>query len=91
MGRSCIYDGILNLSFQRSVSVITTLTLNTYIKCVFDSAYIQRFMDSNSTGTAQKGFYLNLVEKLLIPLPPLEEQKRIVTKIEELLPLCRGN
>ncbi len=91
MGRSCIYDGILNLSFQRSVSVITTLTLNTYIKCVFDSAYIQRFMGSNSTGTAQKGFYLNQVEKLLIPLPPLEEQKRIVTKIEEFFPLCRGN
>lgn len=91
MGRSCIYDGKLNLSFQRSVSVITTLTLNLYLKIVFDSQYIQRFMEANSTGTAQKGFYLNQVEKLLIPLPPLDEQKRIVAKIEELLPLCRGN
>ena len=26
--------------------------------------------------------------ELLIPLPPLEEQKRIVAKIEEVLPLC---
>lgn len=91
MGRSCIYDGKLNLSFQRSVSVITTLALNLYLKIVFDSQYIQRFMEANSTGTAQKGFYLNQVEKLLIPLPPLDEQKRIVAKIEELLPLCRGN
>ena len=91
MGRSCIYDGKLNLSFQRSVSVITTLTLNFYLKKVFDSQYIQRFMEANSTGTAQKGFYLNQVEKLLIPIPPLDEQKRIVAKIEELLPLCRGN
>jgi len=45
-------------------------------------------MVSNATGTAQKGFYLNQVEKLLIALPPLAEQKRIVARLEELLPLC---
>ena len=43
-------------------------------------------MVKNASGTAQKGFYLNQTENLLIPLPPLAEQKRIVAKIEELLP-----
>jgi type I restriction-modification system, S subunit len=88
LGRSCVYEGGYNICFQRSVSVITTLIYNYYLKYALDSGFIQQFMIANATGTAQKGFYLNQVEKLLIPLPPLAEQKRIVEKIEELLPLC---
>ncbi len=87
LGRSCVYEGNYNICFQRSVSVLTTLIYNYYLKYVFDSGYIQEHMVANATGTAQKGFYLNQVEKLLIPIPPLAEQKRIVAKIEELLPL----
>ena len=86
LGRSCVYNKNYNLAFQRSVSVITTLIFNEYLKSVFDSPFIQDAMNTKATGTAQKGFYLKQLENLLIPLPPLEEQKRIVSKIEELLP-----
>ena len=85
LGRSCIYDGNLNICFQRSVSVLTTLIYNKYLKIVLDSPYIQSFMQKNATGTAQKGFYLNQVSNLIIPLPPFAEQQRIVTKVEELM------
>ena len=88
LGRSCIYEGNYNISFQRSVSVISTLIFNHYLKFVFDSPFIQQHMVRNATGTAQKGFYLNQVENLIIPLPPLAEQKRIVAKLEEILLLC---
>ena len=87
LGRSCVYQGGYNVCFQRSVSVLTSLIYNYYLKYVLDSAYVQNFMTVNATGTAQKGFYLNQVSRLLIPLPPLAEQKRIVEKIERLLPL----
>ena len=88
LGRSCVYEGGHNICFQRSVSVITTLIYNYYLKYSLDSSFIQSFMVANATGTAQKGFYLNQVERLLIPIPPIAEQKRIVAKLEELLPLC---
>ena len=88
LGRSCVYDSEYNITFQRSVSVISTLAFNRYVKYVFDSPFVQRYIVKNATGTAQKGFYLNQLENLIIPLPPLAEQKRIVAKLEEILPLC---
>ena len=86
LGRSCIIqDNSLNLCFQRSVTILTTYIFNCFLKRYLDSPYVQSYVDEHSSGTAQKGFYLNQMELLLVPLPPLSEQRRIVTKLEELL------
>lgn len=42
------------------------------------------FFLENARGTAQKGVYLKTLQELPVSLPPLNEQKRIVEKIEEL-------
>ena len=86
LGRSCIIqDESLNLSFQRSVTILTTYIFNSYLKRYLDSPYVQSFVNEHSSGTAQRGFYLNQMELLIVPLPPLPEQRRIVEKIEEIL------
>ncbi len=85
LGRSCVYRESYNACFQRSVCVISTMIVPEYLKRVFDSSYIQKFMADNATGAAQPGFYLNKVEELCIPLPPLAEQKRIADKIDSVL------
>ena len=44
-------------------------------------------LNQHATATAQPGLAVAKINLLPIPLPPLAEQKRIVAKIEELLPL----
>lgn len=42
----------------------------------------------NGKGIAIQGLSANALHTLTAPLPPLAEQKRIVAKLEQLLPLC---
>ena len=42
----------------------------------------------NGKGIGIKGLSAKVLHELFIPLPPLAEQKRIVEKLEEILPLC---
>ncbi|MGI5075154.1 restriction endonuclease subunit S [Treponema vincentii] len=84
LGRSCIYDGSLNICFQRSVSILKTAIYNKYLKFFFDSKFYQNYVVEHATGTAQTGFYLQEMAESFIAIPPILEQKRIVAKIEEL-------
>jgi type I restriction enzyme S subunit len=57
------------------------------LKYCLDSGYIQQKIVREATGTAQKGFYLNQLAKVLIPIPPEKEQHRIVSQIQKINPL----
>ncbi|MPL99694.1 Type-1 restriction enzyme EcoKI specificity protein [bioreactor metagenome] len=56
---------------------------------IFKMFLIHFFKSSRLVGKGQtvKGVTIDVLENMLLPLPPFEEQKRIVAKIEELLPL----
>lgn len=59
---------------------------NPYLYYYLQSPYFRQDFDGVSTSTINQITQNNLKNRL-VPLPPLEEQKRIINKIEELLPL----
>lgn len=52
------------------------------------SPFFWEMIESNLKGIAYKGLNLSVLRELPIPLPPIEEQIRIVEKVDELLLIC---
>lgn len=59
-----------------------------YIKTYLGSQIYWKQLYANSMGTGQPNVNGNALKKLIFPLPPLEEQQRIVEKVDELMQLC---
>lgn len=66
----------------------TYLIDENYLVYVLRSPHVDNVINAVTYGVKMPRVGTDTMKNLLIPLPPLEEQKRIVAKIEELLPLC---
>ena len=93
LGRIAIYYSKLNpyeLAVADShVTVIRPLKKHVspeYLYAYFSSYTVQSVIEDKSDGsTKQKELATNTVKAYLVPLPPYEEQKRIVNRIDEVI------
>ncbi|WP_419954773.1 restriction endonuclease subunit S [Neobacillus niacini] len=97
LGRIAIYEKCKN-RYELAVAdshVTVIRPIKTHLSCkyfyyYFSSPSVQNVIEEQSDGsTKQKELSTTTVKNYIVPLPPLEEQKRIVAKIEELLPYTK--
>lgn len=86
IGNVAIYDHDDEVIAQRSIAIISTHGFNEYVSHVLESPLCESYYKTAS-GTAQGGIYLSTLGEMLIPLPPVFEQRRIVSSIAKMLAL----
>ena len=80
----CIHDGWLMLS-----PILRSLNKE-FFYYLSSSQYMKQEFTKAASGAVVKNLNKDKVKAISIPLPPLAEQKRIVEKLDKLLPLCEA-
>ncbi len=76
LGKSACYISLVNYIYKQ------------YIRILLESKHFLNYASKEATQTTIKNVSLKAIRMLPVPLPPLAEQRRIVAKLEEILPLC---
>lgn len=91
IGRSCLVDNkfdIGNVNQHVSIVRLVDKDMSEYIHSVIISPYIQQRIMDVQVGVSREGLSMTKLSQFLIPVPPLNEQKAIVEKVDRLMKVC---
>jgi type I restriction enzyme, S subunit len=91
LGRCAIFPENLkmaNVSQHVTIIRLTSLSSVRYMHLSILSPYIQNLIWGRQVGANREGLSKKILELFEIPIPPLDEQLRIVAKVDELFALC---
>ena len=90
VGKCAIVNSLVEDSYiNQRIALIRFHSINiNYGYLVLKSAYVSNLIKSSKTST-NDNISMKLIENILLPLPPLSEQQRIMKRIEQIEPLLQ--
>lgn len=91
MGRCCRVPGDFaeaNVSQHVAIIRVAIKGMEDFLHLLILSPYFQAFIFDEQTGAGRGGLPKNRMDRIVVALPPLEEQRRIVAKVHLLMSLC---
>lgn len=94
IGNIAIFDGSFRAHLGSNVGKIELLNgaeeyvMEEYVLYYLRSTIGYEELTKYKKATAQESISIDAIRNVIVAIPPLAEQKRIVAKLEEILPLC---
>lgn len=92
IGRACIFPGadrpcvtVVDVAILRSKR---TDVCSPYVVAALNSRLFSAMVQTKAAGTTRQRISRGNLGRLPFPLPPLEEQQRIIARVDELMALC---
>jgi type I restriction enzyme S subunit len=86
LGRVCLTGLNERCLLNQRLARLTPIKLKPeFLLCVFKSRLFRRFVDDLNTGSLIQHMFTSQLTDFALPLPPLPEQKQIITEVERRL------
>ena len=86
IGRCCVVEDDNKYVMVRSAAMVSLIKVHPkwIMYCIHSNA-LQKQISDKAKATAQANLFQEPIKRLIIPIPPLAEQQRIVTRLDEVL------